>query len=93
MSEKNPSKCKDCGRIFDSGYSDNLIDRKVKRCDEFEWCWDCDDKHTEQEIRNQTLAQVEKIIDKYFEIDCECDTDYTLGRIRKEVKNLKEKHE
>lgn len=43
--------------------------------------------------RNQTLAQVEKIIDKYFEIDCECDTDYTLGRIRKEVKNLKEKHE
>lgn len=38
--------------------------------------------------RNQTLAQVEKILDECIEEDCNCDTDYTLRIIRKEIKKI-----
>lgn len=86
MSEKSPSKCSDCKRVFGSGYQDSLIDKTVQRCDEFEWCWDCDDKHTEQEIRNQTLAQVESIIKTVACITCRT-------QLMLEIKNLGVKHE
>ena len=52
MRDYNMKKiCSDCKREFGSGYKSSVEDWTCQQCDVFEWCWDCDEKHTEEEIR------------------------------------------
>jgi len=45
------NKCSDCKRTFGTGYHSNVVDERCHQCDVFPWCWDCDEKHTIEEIK------------------------------------------